>query len=126
MIFNNIKPNSRTINKPIYVDTKFWNVDTAFAFSPNEKMNSRFLYFFCLGCNFKMHDSEVTMPSLTKTEFLTNKIPLHTLDEQNAIVKVIEDELQLVSANKQLITIFEQKIKDKINEVWGVKEEVEA
>lgn len=35
-----------------------------------------------------------------------------------------EDELQLVSSNKQLITIFEQKIKDKINEVWVVKEEV--
>jgi restriction endonuclease S subunit len=89
-------------------------------------MNSRFLYFFCLGYNFKLHDSGVTIPSLTKTELLTIKIPLPTLDVQNAIVKVIEDELQLVSANKQLITIFEQKIKDKINEVWAVKEEVYA
>ncbi len=26
-------------------------------------------------------------------------------------------------SNKRLIEIFEQKIKDKINEVWGVKEE---
>jgi hypothetical protein len=25
-----------------------------------------------------------------------------------------------VSANKKLINIYEQKIKDKINEVWGV------
>ena len=33
--------------------------------------------------------------------------------------------MQLVSTNKQLITIFEQKIKDKINEVWGVVDEVE-
>ena len=109
-----------TINKPIYVDTKFWNVDTAFAFSPNEKMNSRFLYFFCLGYNFKLHDSGVTIPSLTKTELLTIKIPLPSLEEQNDIVQVVEDELQLISSNKQLITIFEQKIKDKINEVWGI------
>lgn len=29
-------------------------------------------------------------------------------------------------ANKRLIEIFEQKIKDKISEVWGVKEEVET
>jgi hypothetical protein len=29
------------------------------------------------------------------------------------------------SANKQLVTIFEQKIKDKINEVWGVERELE-
>ena len=109
-----------TINKPIYVDTKFWNVDTAFAFSPNKKMNSRFLYFFCLGYNFKLHDTGVTIPSLTKTELLTIKIPLPILEEQNEIVKVVEDELKLVSSNKQLISIFEQKIKDKINEVWGV------
>ena len=37
----------------------------------------------------------------------------------------MKKEQHLVSANKQLITIFEQKKKDKINEVWGVKEEVE-
>ncbi|MBK8291937.1 MAG: hypothetical protein IPK96_14395 [Flammeovirgaceae bacterium] len=28
--------------------------------------------------------------------------------------------MQLVAANKKLIELFEQKIKDKINEVWGV------
>lgn len=46
------------------------------------------------------------------------------IEEQNEIIERIKNEQQLVSANKQLITIFEQKIKDKINEVWGVKEEV--
>ena len=30
--------------------------------------------------------------------------------------------MALVTSNKRLIEIFEQKIKDKINEVWGVKE----
>jgi type I restriction enzyme M protein len=44
--------------------------------------------------------------------------------EQNEIVDEIKKEQKLVSANKQIITIFEQKIKDKINEVWCVKEEV--
>jgi type I restriction enzyme S subunit len=53
------------------------------------------------------------------------KIPLPPLQEQTEVVKLIEQEQQLVSSNKQLITIFEQKIKDKINEVWGVKDEVE-
>jgi hypothetical protein len=31
--------------------------------------------------------------------------------------------MQLVNANKRLIKIFEQKIKTKIGEIWGVKEE---
>jgi len=48
------------------------------------------------------------------------------LDEQIEIVKRIEQEQELVASSKQLITIFEQKIKDKINAVWGVQEEIEA
>lgn len=53
------------------------------------------------------------------------QIPLPSLSEQQTIVKAIEEEIQLVNANKRLIEIFEQKIKMKIGEVWGVKEEVE-
>ena len=30
-----------------------------------------------------------------------------------------EAEQKLVNANKELIKVFEQKIKDKIEEVWG-------
>ena len=51
------------------------------------------------------------------------QIPLPTISEQCEIVALIEKEEELVNANKQLINIFEQKIKDKINEVWGVKDE---
>ena len=35
------------------------------------------------------------------------------------IVAKIEKEQALVDANKELIAIFEQKIKDKIASVWG-------
>ena len=49
------------------------------------------------------------------------KIPCPSLSEQLEIVQRVEQEQQLISANKQLIAIFEQKIKNKINDVWGVK-----
>ncbi|MFO0477890.1 MAG: N-6 DNA methylase [Bacteroidota bacterium] len=54
------------------------------------------------------------------------KVPIPPIEEQKIIVKAIEEEMQLVNANKRLIEIFEQKIKTKIGEVWGVKEEVET
>jgi len=54
------------------------------------------------------------------------EIPLPPLPEQTEIVARIEEEQQLVNANKRLIEIFEQKIKDKIGEVWGMKEDVET
>lgn len=47
------------------------------------------------------------------------KIPLPSLETQNHIVARIENEQALVNANKELITIFEQKIKDKIASMWG-------
>ena len=44
-------------------------------------------------------------------------IPLPTLKEQEAIVLRIEKEQTLVNANKELIFIYEQKIKDEINKL---------
>jgi type I restriction enzyme S subunit len=69
----------------------------------------------------------VTIARLYNGIIEETKIPLPSLEEQQTIVKAIEEEMQLVNANKRLIEIFEQKIKTKIGEVWGVKEEpVEA
>jgi len=63
----------------------------------------------------------VTIARLYNSIIEETKIPLPTIEEQQTIVKAIEEELQLVNANKRLIEIFEQKIKNKIGEVWGVE-----
>jgi len=47
------------------------------------------------------------------------KIPLPPIETQKEIVAQIEEEQKLVDSNKQLIEIFDKKIKDKISEVWG-------
>ena len=47
------------------------------------------------------------------------KIPLPDIETQRNIVSVIEQEQNLVNANKLLIELFEQKIKDRIARVWG-------
>jgi type I restriction enzyme M protein len=65
-----------------------------------------------------------TFPNITLDNLKELKVPLPSIEKQTEIVSRIEQEQQLVSANKQLVNIFEQKIKDKINEVWGVNEEV--
>ena len=53
-------------------------------------------------------------------------VPMPAETEQAEIVERIEEEQSLVNGNKKLIQLYEQKIKNKINEVWGVKEEVEV
>lgn len=47
------------------------------------------------------------------------KVPVPSLGEQNRIVNQVRVELGIVEQNKRLIEIFQQKIKDKIAEVWG-------
>jgi len=47
------------------------------------------------------------------------KVPTPPLSTQQEIVAQIEAEQEIVNSNKKLIQIFEQKIKDKISEVWG-------
>jgi type I restriction enzyme M protein len=46
-------------------------------------------------------------------------IPLPDIESQSQIVVQLEKEQALVNANKHLIEIFEQKIKDRIAKVWG-------
>lgn len=60
-------------------------------------------------------------PQFNGNAIVKIRIPVPSIEEQQAIVIGIEEEMQLVSTNKRIIEIFEQKIKTKISEVWGVK-----
>jgi type I restriction enzyme M protein len=61
----------------------------------------------------------LAMVHLTKQGFENTLVPIPSLQEQERIVAQLEDEQKLVDANKKLVEIFQQKIKDKIAEVWG-------
>ena len=57
-------------------------------------------------------------PNLSITDLKKLLIPSPSIEIQNEIVAKIELEQDLVNANKKLISIFEQKIKDRIAKVW--------
>lgn len=57
---------------------------------------------------------------LTKDYVLNYMFFLPPIEDQKQIINKINLEMSIVEQNKRLIQIFEQKIKDKINEVWGV------
>ena len=42
-----------SINKPIFVESPFWNVDTAFGLVANQKiLMPKYLYYFCVNYDF--------------------------------------------------------------------------
>jgi restriction endonuclease S subunit len=84
------------------------------------KLNEIYLYYSLqtLYSKFmKLGDGKFKMANLSFVKSL--KIPLPPIETQKEIVAQIEEEQKLVDSNKQLIEIFEKKIKDRISEVWG-------
>lgn len=82
------------------------------------------LYFLMLFFNmnkeeYLRHRVGVRQRNLNKRFISEIQIPNITIGKQRQIVAKIEKEQELVNANKQLVEIFEQKIKDKIAKVWG-------
>lgn len=92
-----------SINNPLYVEEKFWNVDTAFGLCAGEKLDGRFLYYFCVTYNFLKHNKATTLPSLTKADLLRIKMPLPSLAEQKKIVAILDTANRLKHKNFQLI-----------------------
>jgi type I restriction enzyme S subunit len=100
------------ISTPIYINERFWNVDTAFGFYPkNEKdIDKRFIYYLCLGIDFKSMNRGTTIPSLVKSELQTIKIsfPKSLKDQQNIVLKLDA----LIHETKNLEAIYQQKLND--------------
>lgn len=79
-----------SINNPIFVTEKFWNVDTAFGLFSNNAVLPKFLFYFCKTFDFTTIDSSTTLPSLTKTNIQQILFPLPPLTEQQRIIEKIE------------------------------------
>ena len=88
-----------SINKPLYVDADFWNVDTAFGIQPKCCVD-RFIYYLCKSIDFTLYDKGVTIPSLVKSDLLQIPIPVPERAEQERIVGEL-DCLSGIIANKR-------------------------
>lgn len=80
-----------TINRPIFVTERFWNIDTAFGIVAGESLNQKYLYYFCKYFNFTPLDKSTGRPSLAKSDLLKIEMPVPPLSEQARIVARIEE-----------------------------------
>ena len=91
-----------------------------------ERLNSDYLHTYLLSFDLSRWASDSQPPSMRKTTVEAHAIPLPPLAIQQAIVAEIEAEQALVSANRELITRFEQKIQTSLARVWGEAPEEEG
>ncbi len=93
---------------------------TALKFDSNI-IDKFFGYYYLLSISQKIAQdgNGITVKGVNRDYVRGIKIPLPPHETQKLIVAQIEKEQELINANKQLIEIFEQKIKDRIAKVWG-------
>lgn len=79
-----------TIDKPLYINGKFWTVDTMFYSICNTSVITKFVYYLATVIPFKRYSTATALPSMTQTDLLNHKHSIPPLEEQTAIVAHIE------------------------------------
>ena len=109
-----------SINNPIYVDRKFWNVDTAFGLVPNRNLLlPRYLFYFCVCFDFEKLNTTVTIPSLTKTNLMQIKMSLPPLGEQEKIICRLDKLCHLIELKKEQLKQLDVLAKSRFIEMFG-------
>lgn len=84
------------------------------------KLNSKYLFYTCqnLYSHFlTLGSGKFRMANLSFIKSL--EIPVPPINRQNKIVSQIEFEQCIIDKNIQLIGFYQQRIQDKISEIWG-------
>lgn len=100
-----------TINRPIFVNERFWNVDTAFGVFPGEMLHPKFLFYFCQSFNFKALDKSTTIPSLAKRDLLNIEMPVPSFPEQEHIISRIEELFSQLDASVAELKTAKERLK---------------
>ncbi|PKH88910.1 restriction endonuclease subunit S [Colwellia sp. Bg11-28] len=94
-----------TIDKPMFLNGKFWTVDTLFYTHSFINSLPQFIYQYFLTINWRKYSEASGVPSLSKSIIEKIKIKLPTLPEQKLIIEV------LINADKE-ISLLEQQLDD--------------
>lgn len=109
-----------SINNPIYVETEFWNVDTAFGVVPNKQyILPKFFYLFCKDYDFTRHDVSVTIPSLRRTDILNIDVPVPPIAEQEKIVAELDCLSSIIEKKKQQLKELDILAQSIFYEMFG-------
>ncbi|MBC7000339.1 restriction endonuclease subunit S [Cytophaga sp. FL35] len=112
-----------TINSPLFITKKFWNVDTAFGLHAKEGLDKNYLHYFCLSFDFTEMDRGSGRPSLVKSDLLKIPIPIPPLPEQKQIVAILDKAFAAIDqarANiEKNIENAKELFQSKLNEIFS-------
>ena len=106
-----------TINKPQYMTTPFWTVDTLFYTDIKEEFNTKYIFYAFQNINWKKYDESTGVPSLScKTiEEILYYIP--NKDEQDKIstfITLLDKKIELQQRKIETLKIYKKGLIQKI------------
>ena len=79
-----------TINNPLLVKEKFWNVDTAFGVIVGEQLHYQYFYGFCRMFDFSTLNKQAVLPSTTKADLLKIQIAVPPIELQKQFATFVK------------------------------------
>ena len=79
-----------TINNPLLVKEKFWNVDTAFGVIVGNQLHYQYFYNFCRMFDFSTLNKQAVLPSTTKADLLKIEMAVPPMELQNQFATFVE------------------------------------
>ena len=79
-----------TLGKPIYVDCKFWAVDTMYYLTYTSELQPRFSYYQLTAFDWIPHITQTALPSIVASQIVANHFPTPTIQEQDEIVTYLD------------------------------------
>ena len=105
-----------TIDKPLLIREKYWNVDTAFGAVPDEKvLHYVYFYWHCKTIDFNVLNKGTTLPSTTKVDLLNLWIKIPSMEEQTRFGSIVEQADKSEFELRKSIEEIDQVIKSLIN-----------
>lgn len=119
ILYSKLRP---YLNKSTITDFDGYCSTDIYPLSCNDSILYEFLHYAIRSDAFLQTVTGLQMgarlPRINKDQFLSMKISVPDLHTQQAIVDRIEDEKKLIDGNRQIVTLYEQKIKDRIEKLW--------
>lgn len=104
------------------ISGKTWVNNHAHVLKFNNIYTQRFVEFYINQVDISQYITGAAQPKLSQANLNKICIPCPNIEVQEKIVREIESVIHIVEQNKRLIAIFEQKMADKISEIWGEKQ----
>ena len=122
VIISTVRPNLKAFSY-IDFDTENFVFSTGFAVLNPKNINGKYLYYILLD-DFVMNQFIESMgkamyPSINMDDLNNLEILVPSLEQQNLIVSQIDNELSAINSSEYLIKLFTDKIKQRLNEIWG-------